>query len=411
MLMEPSRGRYRHLAIMEGPDPENGTGGAMFPKLLRKGTPRPRFNQFGTQQSVDLESDSFLEKKQKLFKCARDKESKSFDQLSSVLGSVSKDDDRKRLVQEKDDRGNTAFHYAAKAGNLDVCKQLHKDGADINAKGQNKMKPLQFAARYGDEKRHKDVWECMQWIMDELEKLKRTRKGSEVKVRRSRSSAKASEKEEVFDVREKDKYDFSLLHHAIQNTNWEETPFVARKLLESKKFKVTEADTQGNTSLHLAAEFDKQKRHKILDVFLEKNENIPPEDLTECIIQKNKQGKTPLHIACGVGNPDSVEQLLKATKRLGINPSSIIDSPDNDGQHPLYLAIESGNLDMMRILMKEGVVVSQDAVNCAVRCVKWFYTFYINAFACRTGSVEALEVLRPSVKESQRNLKQESRFL
>merc|ERR1712192_119568 len=309
----------------------------------------------GTQQSVDSESESFLEKKQKLFKYARDKESKSCDQLSSVLGSVSKDDDRKRLVQEKDDRGNTAFHYAAKAGNLDVCKQLHKDGADINAKGQNKMKPLQFAARYGDEKRHKDVWECMQWIMEELEKLERNRKGPE--VRRSRSSAKSSEKEEVFDVREKDKYDFSLLHHAIQNTNWEETPFVARKLLESRKFKVTEADTQGNTSLHLAAEFDKQKRHKILDVFLEENENIPAEDLKKCIVQKNKQGKTPLHIACGVGNPDSVEQLLEAAKKLCINVSSLIDAPDNDGQHPLHLAIESGNLDMMQILMKEGVAV------------------------------------------------------
>ena len=394
-------------------DPENGTGRTMFPMSRREGTgsPRPRVNQMGTQQSVDSESESFLEAKQKLFQCARDKESKSFDQLRSVLGSVFKDDDRKRLVQEKDDRGNTAFHYAAKAGNLDVCKQLHKDGADINAKGQNKMKPLQFAARYGDEKRHKDVWECMQWIMDELEKLERNRKGSEVRMRRSRSSAKSSEKEEVFDVREKDKYDFSLLHHAIQNTNWEETPFVARKLLESKKFKVTEADTQGNTSLHLAAEFDKQKRHKILDVFLEENKNIPPEDLKECIETRNKQGKTPLHIACGVGNPDSVKQLLEASKELDINPSSIIDSPDNDGQHPLHLAIESGNLDMMKILMKEGVVVSQDAVNCAVRCVKWFDTFYIHSFACRTGSVEALEVLRPSVKESQRNLKQESSFL
>ena len=28
----------------------------------------------------------------------------------------------------------------------------------------------------------------------------------------------------MFDVREKDKYNFSLLHHAIQNTNWEENP-------------------------------------------------------------------------------------------------------------------------------------------------------------------------------------------
>ena len=352
---------------MEGPDPENGTG-KMFPKFHKNGAGKTK--QTSTQQTVDSDSDRFLEAKQKLFKCAREKEAKSLDQLNRVLESFL-EEDTKRLVQETDDRGNTALHYAVKAGNLEVCKQLHKNGADINARGQNKMRPLQFAARYGDEKRPEDVWECMQWIMEELEKHQRpegNRNGAA--VRRSRSSAKSSEKEEVFDVREKDKYNFSLLHHAIQNTNWEENPIVARKLLESKKFGVKEADTQGNTSLHLAAEFDKQKQHTILDVFLEKNETIPPEHLKECIKTRNKQGQTPLHIACGVGNPDSVKQLLETTKYLGIDVPSIIDSPDNDGQHPLHLAIESGNLEMMKILMKEGVVVSKEAINCAVRCVK-----------------------------------------
>ena len=78
-------------------------------------------------------------------------------------------------------------------------------------------------------------------------------------------------------------------------------------------------------------------------------------------------GSTPLHIACGVGNPESVKQLLEATKELGIKVPSIIDLPDNDGQHPLHLAIESGNLEMMKILMEEGVVVTREAINCAVR--------------------------------------------
>ena len=104
--------------------------------------------------------------------------------------------------------------------------------------------------------------------------------------------------------------------------------------------------------------------------FLEKNENIHPDDLKECLIKENKQGKTPLHIACGVGNPDSVKQLLEATKELKIDVPSIIGSPDKDGQHPLHLAIESGNLEMMRILMEEGVLVSKEAINCAVRFVQ-----------------------------------------
>ena len=341
--MEPGRGRYTQLADMGGPDPENGA----IP--LR----RVKSNQLGTQQSVDQNGDTFLEKKQKLFKCARDKEFKLLGQLKSLLAGLSMDE-RKKLSRSTDERGNTALHYAVKAGNLEVCEQLHKSGADINARGQNKMKPLQFAARYGDEGRAEEVWTCMQWIMDV-----------------SRTSVRSGDSEVVFDVREKDKYDFTLLHHAIQNTNWEETPTVARKLLESKEFKVTEVDKQGNTSLHLAAEFDKQETHTILDVFLEEDQNqrfrIDEKDLRACIEKRNNQGKTPLHIACGVGNPDSVGQLLEATKKLGVHVPSVIDSPDNDGQHPLHLAIESGNIEMMKILMNEGVIVSKDAVSCAVR--------------------------------------------
>ena len=256
-------------------------------------------------------------------------------------------------------------HYATKAGHLQLCKLLYASGADLNKRGQNKMKPLQFAARYGDEKRPEDIWKCIEWIMMEYERNERGQQKIGGWVQRK------NESESFNDVRERDKYDFTILHHAIQNTNWEETPTVARKLLESKEFKVTEVDKQGNTSLHLAAEFDKQETHTILDVFLEEDQNqifkIGEKDLRACIEKRNNQGKTPLHIACGVGNPDSVGQLLEATKKLGVHIPSVIDSPDNDGQHPLHLAIESGNLEMMKILMNEGVVVSKDAVSCAVR--------------------------------------------
>ena len=347
--MEPSRGRYRYLGKMEGPDPEKGN--RMGTGFQRNGGGKPGpSSQRSSPSAADLVSASLLDKKQKLFKCVRnkDKNKDSKDQLISVLGSLSAED-KKNLVEETDDRGNTALHYAVKAGNLEICKHLHESGADLNAKGQNKMKALQFAARYGDENRAVEVWKCMEWIMEEL--------------RDNRSSGKG-DKEEKYDVRERDKYDFSLLHHAIQNTNWEATPVVAQELLKLGEFKVTDVDKQGNTSLHLAAEFDKQERHKILDVFLDKNQNIPPEELKECIEKRNKQGKTPLHIACGVGNPDSVEQLLEATNDI----SSIINQPDQDGQHPIHLAIESGNLKMVKILVQKGAEVSEKAINCAVRC-------------------------------------------
>ena len=140
---------------MEDCDPEMGTEGRM--EVEGAGTPQR------TSLIQGIPSDSFLEKQQRLFKSCptKNKEFKSLDQVTSALMSFTEDDNRK-LLQERDDSGNTALHYAVQAGNLDVCKQLCKCGADINARGQNKMTVLQFAARYGDGMSPEDVWQCMQ---------------------------------------------------------------------------------------------------------------------------------------------------------------------------------------------------------------------------------------------------------
>ena len=86
--------------------------------------------------------------------------------------------------------------------------------SNINAKGQNTMRSLQFAARYGDEKRPEDVWKCMELIMGEL-KREHKMEGNRIvgEFKKGRRSAKSRETEEVTAVQEKDKYDFSLLHH------------------------------------------------------------------------------------------------------------------------------------------------------------------------------------------------------
>ena len=266
------------------------------------------------------------------------------------------------LCRSRDERDNTALHYAAKAGNLDICKLLQRRGADINAKGQNKMKPLQFAARYGDEKRAGDVWSCIEWIMAEYEKRL---PGS------IQQGGKKGDKEIFFDVREKDKYDFSILHHAIQNTNWEENPIVVRNLIKTKKFSIKEADKQGNTSLHLATQFDKQENHKILDVFFG-NDNIPADDIKHCLTAKNNVGMTPLHVACAVGNADSVNQLLDAGWKSGITVTEIINTPDNNRALPISLAITSKNLNMMMVLIDKGAIVDEDTIITAARSVVHF---------------------------------------
>ena len=185
------------------------------------------------------------EKTQKLLKYARAKD-KQVD-LKKELEDLS-EDERRKLCQSEDERHNTALHYAAKAGNLETCKFLVEHGADINALGQNKMRPLQFAARYGDKDKGKEVWMCMKWMME-----------------KDNDKVWKKEENEIFvDGRD----NFSILHHAIQNTNWEEDPVVVQELVKSGKFKITDSDKQGNTCLHLAAQFDRQDDHILLEAFL-----------------------------------------------------------------------------------------------------------------------------------------------
>ena len=367
-LQCPEEGEGLLSGAME--DPERGVRGLSLKALGISAAFATRKSSSFEMEEKKRSEESEYEKKQKLFKYARDKNSET---AANHLENLKSDFDgmpsevRDKLVKDTDERGNTALHYAAKAGNLEICQFLYNNGrADVNARGQYEMNPLQFAARYGDEKRPDNVWACMNWIIDIYNKNQTTNKNS-VRNSGQRRLRTKKEKETIqFDIHEKDKYDFTILHHAIQNTNWEENPFVVEKLLESKEFKITEADKQGNTSLHLAAQFDKQEGHRILDIFLD-NENIPEEDLKSCIKHNNLLGKTPLHVSCGVGNPDSVDQLLMKGKELEIDVKNIINSPDKDGYHPLNLAIESGNLRMMDTLIKEGVPVTEDAFNTAAR--------------------------------------------
>ena len=181
-------------------------------------------------------------------------------------------------------------------------------GGDVKGAGRTRGTSAKQTSLIQGEKSPEDVWECKQWIMGELTELGGNRNGQEVRGSRRKEEA----------TQAKDQCGFSLL----QNTNWEETTVVAQKLVESGHFKVTDADKQGNTILHHLAESDNEKQNKILDIFLN-YKVIPLEDLQHCLKTKNEQGKTPLHIACGVGNLYSVKQLVKATKSFQLSPKKI----------------------------------------------------------------------------------------
>ena len=318
-------------------------------------------------------------KKQKLFKIACNNEpdqKNNNNELGEELKDMTKEDIVK-LCQSKDEWENTALHYAAKAGNLDICKILVSSGADLNATGQNRMKVLPFAARYGDEKRAAEVWECMSWIAKEMKKSVPTIIVSDLAPKRSLSHrqsiklvklVKKKDEVDLFEVHERDEYKFSILHHAIQNTNWVTNPVVVQKLIATENFRITETDNQGNTCLHLAAQLDKQTDDKIFDVFFN-NSSISQDDISRCIEAKNNLGMTPLHIACNVGNQDSLNELLEACGNNGITVDEIFNAPDKNGLLPLCHATNCRNLDMVNTLLNEDAQVTKGTMITAARLV------------------------------------------
>ena len=321
------------------------------------------------------------EKKNQLFKIARNTEldlQSSLNQLREELEGL-RDEDLKNLMLAKDEKGNTALHCAAKAGNLKICQILVDRGADLNATGENGMKILPFAARYGDEKRVEEVWKCMKWIVTETKKLdlKKQRKSRRKKQPKSNEEEMEmqvqnpeTKGELFFDAKDKDKYNFNILHHAIQNTNWAKNPMVVQRLIETGKFPITDTDHQGNTCLHLAAQFDKQGDDKIFDAFFESEQRVDAE-ITKCIKKRNDRGMTPIHIACAVGNEETLRDLIKMSKENSIDVKSIVNSHDKNGVYPICNAINTKNHEMVNMLLREGSNVVQDTMLRAARYYRY----------------------------------------
>ena len=296
-----------------------------------------------------------------------------------------KDASKKKFHELTDSSGNTLLHLAIIEEDTELVRLLLEEGADIDALDRHKRTPLHLAASYGN-------LELIQLLLknnaDPNKEDSYGRKFHELEYKKNntllhfaicKSNVELAKKLIAFgaDVNARNDQNITPLHLAIFQKNAELVNACIGKFFD---FNVL--DHSSNTLLHHAVDAGNTE---LVSDLLQRGVNIDqknsdgkrfyelkPNDfaylrmavikghvkLTESLLQHNpdlikekhsKTGCTILHIAIQSGNPELVEVLLKA----GAN----VSARDNQGNMPLHYAAHQNNLELVRILLRHGAKV------------------------------------------------------
>ena len=265
----------------------------------------------------------------------------------------------------RDKSGNTALHFAASEGHLEVALMLLKLGADVNSQNDEGLTPLQRASQ-GLRGGHRDIAHL---FLDN---------GANVHMpdRRGNTALHYAASEGHLEAAR------VLLKHNAEVNSWNEDGYTAFlfalkrqnpdivQLLLDHNADVHVYDWRGDTLLHAAV------RNGDLDVcriLLERNVKVD---------SQNSYGSTPLLLASEFGFPDLVKLFLDRNadvhrcdaygdtalhcaaiaglleiSRLLLNLDVNINSRNEVGSTPLHLAsagYKEGNPDLVRLLLVRG---------------------------------------------------------
>jgi ankyrin repeat protein len=132
---------------------------------------------------------------------------------------------------------------------------------------------------------------------------------------------------EKCDIKARDKYGRTLLHHAVDYGYVS----IVKRLLD-RGVNPNEVDDAGMTPLHMARRLDVAK----LLLLHGANPNV----------KTKYDGRTPLHYAAAEGRLAIIALLLRH--------DAYIDARDNYGKTPLYLAVENVHVDVVSYLLRRG---------------------------------------------------------
>ncbi|CAG2166137.1 unnamed protein product, partial [Oppiella nova] len=224
----------------------------------------------------------------------------------------------KKLINAKDNYGETVLHRAAESDKWDVVKLLVNKGADVNAKNRYGSTVLHFAAK-------SDKWDVVKWLV-----------------------------EQGADVNAKDKDGETVLYWAARDDNWEVVKLLVNKgadvnaklywavregkwdvvkLLVNKGADVNAKDSLYITVLYWAAREDKWDVVKWL---VNKGADVNA---------KGNYGETVLHQATKSGQLDVAKWLVEQ--------EADVNAKDNLYITVLYWAAWDGKWDVVKLLVEE----------------------------------------------------------
>ncbi|KAJ3110367.1 hypothetical protein HDU96_006659 [Phlyctochytrium bullatum] len=233
--------------------------------------------------------------------------SPSADLLSEAISSVRRNEPDKKLAIVRHllavgadpnalHNHNTALHITARQGASRVMTLLIEAGADVNAAGRDRRKPIHVACRMG--------------YVHLVNRLL----------------------EAGADVAAVDERGWTPLHDATRGMSDETI-----KLVLGAGAPVNAADTRGQTPLHVACQEGSVGLVKLL---LEAGANANAVD---------KKGMTPLHVTCDESSKVCVDIL-----NLLLGAGAEVNAVDVDGRTALHMARARGHVDAFEVLLRAG---------------------------------------------------------
>jgi ankyrin repeat protein len=157
--------------------------------------------------------------------------------------------------------------------------------------------------------------------------------------------------EDVYSDNKRDKWGRTILHWAALNGQAE----FCKVCVIDRQIKVDAKDNLGRSSIHLAAQG--KKGHLVVGYLVESSS-------TKLIcIERDDEGRTPLHLACAKGNREMVEKLLSLATTAD-DVKHYIEQADGFGKTALQMAAGGGHTRIVRLLLEKGCdSLSQRDVN------------------------------------------------